>query len=110
MITVNYCRHMARYNASQNRSLLAAVDSLTDPQRRQDRGAFFGSIAATLTHIYLGDVLWLDRLAGNEHPPASLLASVKTLSDWAVFKDRRAEQDVALSHWASTLAPDALEG
>lgn len=35
---------MARYNSWQNDGFVKAVSSLSDQERQQDRGAFFGSI------------------------------------------------------------------
>lgn len=110
MITLDYCRLMARYNAWQNKSLLTAADTLSNQQRWEDRGAFFGSIAATLNHLYWGDTLWLQRFAGNERPQNDLLPSLEKLSDWQVFKDLRKKRDIELEHWATTLDKDAIKG
>ncbi|MBW4706637.1 DinB family protein [Roseobacter sp. YSTF-M11] len=110
MITPDYCRMMVRYNAWQNNSLLKAADTLDDQQRWQDRGAFFGSIAATLNHIHWGDVLWLERLAGNPRPEAYLSPSLVNPSDWAEFKDLRRRCDDALAQWATTLDKAAMAG
>lgn len=110
MITLDYCRLMARYNAWQNNSLLTAADTLSGQQRWEDRGAFFGSIAATLNHIYWGDTLWLERLAGNGRPEDTLSPSLGKQSDWEVFKDLRRKRDIELEHWAMTMDQDAIEG
>ncbi|WP_299775375.1 DinB family protein [uncultured Tateyamaria sp.] len=59
---------MARYNAWQNGSLVAAADTLSDGERWQDRGAFFGSIAATFNHLLWDDALWLARFTGETRP------------------------------------------
>ncbi|MCA3648280.1 MAG: damage-inducible protein DinB, partial [Methylobacterium sp.] len=55
MITPEFARMMARYNAWQNRSLVAAASGLDDANRLADRGAFFRSIAGTFNHLYWGD-------------------------------------------------------
>ena len=57
MIEAGYVRIMARYNAWQNRQLTEALSGLSDAELRKDRGAFFGSLMATLNHI-----LWADTL------------------------------------------------
>ncbi len=44
MITPDYARLMARYNAWQNRSLYREAATLSEAERREDRGAFFGSV------------------------------------------------------------------
>ncbi len=110
MITPEYCRLMARYNAWQNNSLLAAADTLSDQQRWEDRGAFFGSIAATLNHIYWGDALWLERFRGKERPENTLTPSMEEPSDWETFKELRNRRDKELEDWVSTLTQEALEG
>jgi uncharacterized damage-inducible protein DinB len=55
MITPAYCQTMARYNAWQNHSLYTAAEGLTEAERELDRGAFFGSIRATLSHLMWGE-------------------------------------------------------
>ena len=52
-------RRQARYNRWMNRKLYACASTLSDAQRRADRGAFFGSVHGTLNHLMLGDRLWL---------------------------------------------------
>ncbi len=51
MITPAYIRTMAEYNAEMNRRLYGAAARLSDGERREPRGAFWGSIHGTLTHI-----------------------------------------------------------
>ena len=110
MITTDYCRLMARYNAWQNGSLLAAGDSLSDAERWRDRGAFFGSIRATLNHLYWEDALWLDRFAGNERPEDSVPVDLNAPHDWETFKTLRAARDEAVTTWANALEPADLSG
>ena len=63
MITPAHAHMMARYNRWQNRSLYAAVVTLSDAQRREDKGAFFGSLHKTLAHILWADRVWMSRFA-----------------------------------------------
>ena len=51
MITPEYVRTMAGYNRWQNENLYGAADQLSDAQRKELRGAFFGSIHGTLNHL-----------------------------------------------------------
>ncbi len=44
-----------------NRRLYAAAARLCDAERKADRGAFWGSIHGTLTHILWGDTQWMSR-------------------------------------------------
>jgi len=61
VITPGYIKLMARYNGWQNGSILRAADGLSDEARALDRGAFFGSIQGTLSHLLWGDHMWLAR-------------------------------------------------
>jgi uncharacterized damage-inducible protein DinB len=110
MISSDYCRLMARYNEWQNRSLISAADTLTDADRWRDRGAFFGSIAATFNHLLWDDGLWLERFAGNERPEDSLAASLTEPSDWTQFKTLRGQRDADLRGWSDILVEDAIAG
>ena len=51
MIDRAYVQRMARYNRWQNENLYGVADSLSDDERRRERGAWFGSIHKTLSHI-----------------------------------------------------------
>ena len=53
----------ARYNQWMNVRLYVAAAQLDEAQWHADRGAFFGSIAATLEHILAADIHWLKRFA-----------------------------------------------
>lgn len=68
MITLGYVRAMADYNRWQNENLYGAADQLTDAARKEPRGAFFGSIHATLNHLLWGDQMWMSRFAGTPKP------------------------------------------
>ncbi len=103
MITLEYCRLMARYNAWQNNSLVTAANALTSDQRWEDRGAFFQSIAATLNHLYWADTLQLQRLRGNERPHENLKISLAEPSDWKEFKTLRLQCDEEIGNWVANL-------
>src|SRR3546814_6539825 len=63
---------MAHYNQWMNARLYAAAAQLDGAQWHADRGAFFGSIAATLEHILAADTHWLKRFAAAFPELASL--------------------------------------
>ncbi len=110
MITPGWCHAMARYNAWQNKSLIDAADTLSDARRNEDRGAWFGSIAGTLSHILWGDTIWMSRFAGWEAPKAGIPESATLFADWADYKARRAAADQRITAWAAGLGPDDLDG
>ena len=110
MIGPAWCAMMARYNIWQNRNLIAAADTLDDAARRAARGAFFGSIAGTLSHLLWGDRMWLSRFEGQPRPPGSIDASPAAFPDWAGYRAARAETDAHILDWATGLAAGDLEG
>lgn len=112
MIGVDYVRAMARYNEWQNRSLYGATDTLSEADRLKERGAFFGSIHATLSHLMWGDQQWMNRFAPElvEKPPLLVRQSPGNYPDWADLKARRTAFDKLLIDWADRLDPAWLEG
>ena len=97
MIDVHYVQCMARYNRWQNENLYGAADALSDAERRRDRGAFFGSIHATLNHLLWADRIWMSRLAGTPHPAGGIPESVALHSDWDELKRERKAFDAVVS-------------
>lgn len=110
MITPEYCVAMARYNRWQNRGLVAAADSLDPAAREADRGAFFGSIAATLSHLLWGDLVWMARFDGGPRPAGSIAESPALFPDWGDFRRERAATDARIIDWATMLGPGGLDG
>lgn len=103
MITPAYVQMMAQYNLWQNESLYAAADGLTEKQRQLDRGAFFGSIHDTLSHILWGDTLWMGHFDGAAKPTS-------TAQEWSALKTGRLVADKRIIDWASRIEPDELTG
>lgn len=101
---------MARYNLWQNRSLVTAADALDDAARRADRGAWFGSIAATFSHLLWADLTWMSRLEGGPPPGGGIAASPALFADWADFRARRSATDLRILDWAVALEPQDLAG
>ena len=90
MIDTGYVQRMARYNRWQNQNLYGVADSLADTERRRERGAFFGSIHATLNHLLWADRAWMNRLAGTPRPDGGIPESVSIYGDWNDLKHARA--------------------
>ena len=51
MLSPEFVLTMARYNAWQNRQMKSVLEAMPDAARRAERGAFFGSIFATVNHL-----------------------------------------------------------
>ena len=110
MIDPAYVQRMARYNRWQNENLYGVADRLSDAERRRERGAFFGSIHQTLSHLLWGDRIWMSRFAGLPAPPGGIPQSVSLFPDWGVLRRERDATDASIIAWADQLEPAALEG
>lgn len=100
---------MARYNRWQNRGFFEAASTLSDSQRREDRGAFFGSLHTTLAHILWADRVWMNRFAGT--PPTSLQddqGKGPAYANWEGLKSERSQFDDVIVGWADDLEDDWL--
>jgi uncharacterized damage-inducible protein DinB len=108
MIDVGYVQCMARYNRWQNDNVYRVADLLSDAERRRDRGAFFGSIHATLNHLLWADRTWMNRLADTPRPGGGIPESVSLYADWDDLKDERKDFDSVMIDWAERLDAASL--
>ena len=110
MITPEYCRVMARYNAWQNNAIWQLVDTMESEALDLDRGAFFGSIRATLNHILWGDQLWMSRFDDGDGPacePKDHVNLTANISDWWASRFRT---DGRIKLWAAEVSALDLVG
>jgi uncharacterized damage-inducible protein DinB len=110
MIISDYARTMARYNRWQNGSLIKAASSLSDADRRATRGAFFGSIHGTFSHLMWADQIWFSRFTGSPKPPGGIKDSATLFPDWEPFIELRHAFDATIIAWADGLTADQLAG
>jgi uncharacterized damage-inducible protein DinB len=110
MIDAAYAQLMARYNRWQNENLYGVADRLADEERRRERGAFFGSIQKTLSHLLWADRMWMSRFSDMPRPPGSLRDSVALYPDWDGLKRDRAPMDARIVDWSNALDDAWLGG
>ena len=111
MISPDYVRTLARYNRWQNGSIYRAASTLPDEARRLPRGAYFGSIHATLNHLLWGDQIWMRRFAGTPKPKApGIKDSIVEFEDWEHLKRERIAFDGVIIGWADSLENNWLLG
>jgi uncharacterized damage-inducible protein DinB len=103
MITPTYIQTMAAYNAEMNRRLYGAAGRLSDAERREQRGAFWGSIHGTLTHILWGDRQWMSRFDDWPKPTTAIKQSAGMIEDFAALSAEREKADGDISRWAATV-------
>jgi uncharacterized damage-inducible protein DinB len=96
----------AEYNRWMNEKLYAAAAQLSDEQRKQDLGAFFKSVHATLEHIFRADTLWLKRFRGE--PVVAATGGGLLFPEFDALCRARAACDQQLTDWAATLTSDWL--
>jgi uncharacterized damage-inducible protein DinB len=105
VISLAHAQLMARYNRWQNSSLYTAADALEDSQRKQDRGAFFGSLHTTLAHVLWADRVWMNRFAGTPATnPEDDQGKGSAYQDWRRLKADRAEFDETIVSWVVNLS------
>ena len=109
MIGAAHASTMARYNTWQNGSLSSAAEAIGETERRHDRGAFFGSIHATLSHLIWADHMWMSRFDRWDKPAVGIAESVAWVDDWAELKSKRRITDARIVRWAEHLADRDLE-
>ena len=98
-----YAIIMANYNQWMNQRLYQVVATLTDEQRKQERGAFFGSIHHTLNHLVLADQAWLQRFHGQ---PVTMKSPRDIVhDDFMLLQQARQQLDEQILTWAQTLVP-----
>jgi len=86
--------------------MYAAAATLSDQDRKRDRGAFFKSIHGTLNHLLWGDRAWFGRLAGRGLPVGA--AGQELFADFEALRADRAGLDGDIVAWARTLTPEWL--
>jgi uncharacterized damage-inducible protein DinB len=111
MITPAYCQTMAAYNGWMNRKIYEGAATLTDEQRKRDRGAFFRSIHSTLNHLLFGDRIWLPRFPAAPRASYPLKGMGEDIfDDFAELLNARRAMDDDIGTWAAGIKPQQLAG
>ena len=109
---------LAAYNQTMNTRLYELAQALPVATLTADKGAFFGSIQATLNHLLVADLIWLNRFAKFSRPfPALALLAQFPLpsaldqmlySDFGEQSDRRRQLDDAIRAFTDDLSDTDL--
>jgi uncharacterized damage-inducible protein DinB len=103
MITHDYVRMMATYNAEMNRRLYAAAAQLDDTERKADRGVFWKSLHGTLVHVYWGDCQLMARFDGWQRPNLPIRQSGAMIDNFDELRTLRVEADARIEDWANRI-------
>ncbi|MFZ2235639.1 MAG: DinB family protein [Dokdonella sp.] len=109
---------LARYNRWMNDRIYTVAATLPEAEFMRDRGAFFGSIFATLNHIMVADLLWLHRFARADEgdralDPIRAMVEPTQLDQQlhgslAELAKRREMIDTTIQRWIAGLAEERL--
>jgi len=104
MFTGTYAALMAEYSKWMNERMYAAAATLSDEDRKRDRGSFFKSIHGTLNHLVWGDRGWFGRLSGRDYP--FVPAGQELFADFQELRAARAGLDADILSWARAVTPE----
>jgi uncharacterized damage-inducible protein DinB len=107
MFRGTYALLMAEYNQWMNEKVYRACAELPDEVRKEDRGAFFGSIHRTLDHILWGDRAWFGRFNGKQYPLSPFGEPLYT--NFAELRRAREEHDLEILEWARGVSREWLD-
>lgn len=106
MKTTDYFQRLSQYNTWMNERLFRVCSEIPDAVRKEDRGAFFGSIHGTLNHILLADKVWLGRFL---HQPVEYSSLGQELfADFEPLRQERQKTDQEISTWVDSLTEEQL--
>ncbi len=97
---------LARYNTEMTQRIYRAASRMSDAERKEDRGAYFGSVHATLNHLLLVDRLWLGRIVGEPEAFDSLDQPLH--ADFAELRRQHLAMCDRLERWADGLNDQQL--
>jgi uncharacterized damage-inducible protein DinB len=108
MDSLEIFRRHGSYNAWMNVQLMEASAQLPDEKRKQDLGAFFGSIHATLVHILVCDKMRMHQFdPDNACWPGE--NRTEAFDNWEAFCAERRRCDDALCRYLDALRPEDLD-
>lgn len=100
LVNPAFVRTMAAYNAEMNRRIYAAAERIPDAARREQRGAFWGSLHGTLCHLVWGDQMWMSRFDNWPKPSIIQKDSAGLIADFNELRRVRLDADEKISAWA----------
>lgn len=105
---VEQAKDMALYNQWMNERLYSLCASLSEAERRKDRGVFFKSIHGTLNHLLLADKIWLGRFLG--HPFQVQALDQELYQNFEELAQARKDTDDNILRWVNSLTDEMLAG
>jgi uncharacterized damage-inducible protein DinB len=110
LVSGDYVRLMARYNAWQNKGLRDMLQAMPEEELTRDRGAFFGSILGTANHLLWADQLWMGRFEAGPPPPGGIAESTALTANATDWASARYRMDGRIRAWAQNVREIDLTG
>ncbi len=107
MQDLRYYKVMADYNYWMNIKILSIASEIPDERRREDLGATFKSIHATLNHILWSDRVWLARF--RDQPLGELAEQTILYQDFDELRQAREQTDRDIQQWVDELTVEWLK-
>lgn len=107
MATPECFKQFARYNSVMNEKIYDVAATLSDADRKADRGAFFGPLHGTLNHILFGDRALMMRMTAKVYElggPAAVL-----YEDFEELSAARQEMDAEIEGFVAGLTQGWLD-
>lgn len=104
---VTYFQTLARYNHWMNEKLFSICATMSDAERKQNRGAPFNSLHGTWNHLLLTDRMWLGRF--KQKPVLAPSLSHELFSDFDELKRERQKTDQQIFDWIDSLSDELLQ-
>ena len=101
MLSRNHIQLMCQYSRWMNDKLYDCCAQLEDSKRRENLGAFFGSIHLTLNHLLHGDRMFLSRFEGKDETFPPLGTDLYPHFD--ELRQERRVTDLHMQRWADQL-------
>lgn len=110
---------LADYNRWMNGQLYALAAPLGEVALREDRGAFFGSLFGTFSHLLVADTIWLKRFSRHPGCGAGLAALADVpwpqaldempCANFVALRSQREWLDALIVDWVATLTAADLD-
>ncbi len=101
-------QRMSAYNTWMTEKAYAAAEKMSDAERREDRGAFFGSVHSTLNHILFGDRAWMGRFTTQTYELKGM--GVDLFDDFSELKAAHIKMCADIEDFTNHLSGDWLAG
>ncbi|MFT6582096.1 MAG: putative damage-inducible protein DinB [Alphaproteobacteria bacterium] len=107
-VTADFTMKMAAYNRWMNQKIYEACAAVPDAERKEDRGALFGSVHGTLNHLLFGDLAWFGRFHDGAPRGGVSRPEDEVHDNFDELRRARFALDAEIEDWAASLSTEWL--